>query len=82
MELDSPLRIKLLGLLMGMIRCVFAVPRRAFDTRGNQFRAKEDGKGYVLLYHFLIQIFFYTTGFSRKLLGERMHGPRIKSLTI
>ena len=42
----------------------------------------EGRAGYVLLYHFLIQIFFYATDFSRKLLGKGMHGSEIESLTI
>jgi hypothetical protein len=45
------------------------------------FVARGDGKGCVFLYHFLIQIFFYATDFSRKLLGGAMHGSEIKYLT-
>ena len=36
------------------------------------FAAKEDGKGYVLLYHFLIQIFFYANDFPHKLWAQRI----------
>lgn len=62
----------LLNLLLRMIRCVFTVARRVFDTPANRFRAKEDGKEYVLLYHFLIQIFFYFIDIPHKLCAQRI----------
>jgi len=58
--------------LMGVIRCGFTVARRVFGTPANRFRAKEDGKGYVLLYHFLIQIFFYFIDFPHKVCAQRV----------
>jgi hypothetical protein len=40
------------------------------------FCGQGDGKGCIFLYHFLIQLFSYTTDFSRKLLGGECMGRK------